>query len=105
MKVLQIHFASTCNNLLKHSISPEYLLIESLLEGVVRKELLITLFVELYNRYFGKVLLRNFAYSWNNLLKHCTAAEYLLIQGFVQGALRKELSFCSFVERPLHSLV
>ena len=150
-KVLQIHFVSTWNNLLKHSISLEFLLIEGLVQGTLWKELLAVSFVKrfnavsliksyryifpvlvtiywripfllnfadgklsrrcctkgaahysfcraLYNSYFGKALLRDFANSWNNLLKHCTSAEYLLIQGYVQGALRKELFIAPFVE-------
>ena len=41
----------------------------------------------------------NFASTWNNLLKYWISFEFLLIEGFVQGALRKELHIASFVER------
>ena len=52
----------------------------------------------LYYSYFGKILLRGFANSWNNSFKHCTSAEHLLKQGYVQGALRKELFIAPFIE-------
>ena len=32
-----------------------------------------------------------FTSAWNNLLKHCISAKILLMEGYVQGALRKEL--------------
>ena len=41
----------------------------------------------------------NFASTWNNLLKYCIFFEFLLIEGYVQGALRKELHVSPFVER------
>ena len=49
----------------------------------------------LKSSYFEKVLLRNFDSTWNILLKHYISAEFLLMEGYVQGALRKE----PFVER------
>ena len=36
--------------------------------------------------------------TWNNLLKHCISAEVFLIEGLIQGALRKELIIAPFVE-------
>ena len=33
----------------------------------------------------------NFASNWKKLLKHCISAEFLLVEGYVQGVLRKEL--------------
>ena len=39
---------STWNNLLKHYISPDFLLIESQVQGALRKALLIATFVELF---------------------------------------------------------
>ena len=33
-----------------------------------------------------------------HLLKHCISAEFLLMEGYVQGALRKELHIAPFVE-------
>ena len=41
----------------------------------------------------------NFASTWNNLRKHWIPAEFLLMEGYVQGALRKELRIAPFVER------
>ena len=41
----------------------------------------------------------NFASTWNNLLKYCISAEFLLVAGYVQCALRKELRIDPFVER------
>ena len=41
----------------------------------------------------------NFASTWNNLLKHCISANFFLVEGYGQGALRKELHIDPFVER------
>ena len=41
----------------------------------------------------------NFASTWINLLKHCISADFLLMEGYVQGALRKGLHITSFVDR------
>ena len=41
----------------------------------------------------------NFASSWNNLLKYCISADFLLMEGYEQGALRKKLHVDPFVER------
>ena len=49
--------------------------------------------------YFGKVLMINFVSFWNNLLKHCISAEFLLMKGYVQGAVRKELRIDPLVQR------
>ena len=44
------------------------------------------------------MLLRDFASSWNKLLKHCISADFSLIERKVQGALRKELRIALFLE-------
>ena len=41
----------------------------------------------------------NFASTWNNLLKHWISAKFFLMEGYPQGALRKELHVAPFVER------
>ena len=41
----------------------------------------------------------DFASTWNNLLKHYISAEFLLMEGYVHGALRKELLTGGFVDR------
>ena len=41
----------------------------------------------------------NFVSFWNNLLKHCISAEFLLMKGYVQGAVRKELRIDPLVQR------
>ena len=46
-----------------------------------------------------EVLLMIFASTWNNLFKHCIFVHFLLKEGYVQGALRKELCITPFVER------
>ena len=33
------------------------------------------------------------------IFKHCISVEFLLVEGYVQGALRKELCIAPFVER------
>ena len=40
----------------------------------------------------------NFASTWNNLLKHCISAEFRLMEGHVQGTLRKELYIAPLVK-------
>ena len=37
--------------------------------------------------------------TWNNLLKHCIYPKFLLIEGEVQGTLRKAFLIATFVER------
>ena len=41
----------------------------------------------------------HFAGTWNHLQKHCVSAEFLLVEGYLQDALRKELRIVSFAER------
>ena len=41
----------------------------------------------------------NFASTWNNLLKHWISAEFFLMAGYLQGALRKQMRIAPFVER------
>ena len=53
----------------------------------------------LWNSYFGKVLLMNFASTWNNLLKNWISSEFLQMEDYVEGALQKELHIVLFVER------
>ena len=40
----------------------------------------------------------SFASTWNDLFKHWISSEFLLIEGYVQGALRKELRIVPIVE-------
>ena len=40
-----------------------------------------------------------FVSTWDNLRKHCISARFLLLEGYVQGALQKELHIAPFVER------
>ena len=40
----------------------------------------------------------NFASTWKNLLKYCIFVDFLLIEGCVQSALRKERHIAPFVE-------
>ena len=53
----------------------------------------------LSNNYFRKVLLIDFAITWNNLLEHCISAYFVLMEGYKQGAPRKGLLIDPFVER------
>ena len=41
----------------------------------------------------------NFASTWNKLFKLCVSVNFLLMEVYVQGALRKELRIAPFVER------
>ena len=40
-----------------------------------------------------------FASTCKNLLKHCISVEFMLMEGYVQGALRKKQHIASFIER------
>ena len=40
----------------------------------------------------------NFGSTWNNLLKRCISADFLLMEGYAQRALEKELHIAPFVE-------
>ena len=40
----------------------------------------------------------SFASTWNKLLKHFISAEFMLMEGYEEGALRKELRSAPFVE-------
>ena len=53
----------------------------------------------LWNSYFGKVLLMNFASSWNKLFKWGISVNCLLMEVYVQGALWNVLHITPFVER------
>ena len=44
------------------------------------------------------VLLVNFASTLNKLLKLCISVEVLVVGGYLQGALRKELRITPFVK-------
>ena len=39
-----------------------------------------------------------FARTWYNLLKYCISAEFMLMEGYVQGALRKKHHIAFFIE-------
>ena len=41
----------------------------------------------------------HFVSTWDNLLKHYISAKFLLIEGYVPDALRKELHISPFLER------
>ena len=43
--------------------------------------------------------MRDFASTWNNLLKHCISTDFLLTVALVQSALQKGPSIVAFVER------
>ena len=40
----------------------------------------------------------NFASTWKNLLRYCIFDDFLLMEVYVDGALRKELHIAPFVE-------
>ena len=41
----------------------------------------------------------HFCSTWNNLLKHCISVDFLLVEGYLKGAPRKELRIAPFVQR------
>ena len=40
----------------------------------------------------------NFASTWNNLIKHWISVDFFLVEGYGQGALRKELHIAPLVQ-------
>ena len=82
------------------NISVEFLLVEGYLQGALQKELRIAPFVERF-----KTAFLGMSYWWilpalgMNWLKHWISVEFLLIENYLQGALRKELRIAPFVER------
>ena len=43
-------------------------------------------------------MLMNFVSNWIKLFKHCTSVEFLLVKGYVQGTLQKELLIAPLTE-------
>ena len=41
----------------------------------------------------------SFATTWIKILNHCTSVKFSLLEGYVQGALQKEMYVAPFVER------
>ena len=41
----------------------------------------------------------NFSSTLNKLFKHCISVDFLLMEVYVQGALRNELHIAPFIER------
>ena len=85
--------------MLKHCVVADFLLIEGYVQGALRKELHIAPFLERFKKNYRKVLLINFVRIWHNLLSHCIFAKFQLMEGYVMGALRKELRIAFFVQR------
>ena len=95
-----IIFASSWNSLLKHCISADFLLMEGYVQGAIQMELHIAPLVKHFKTATSRrSSRRSFFSTWNNLLKHWISAEFLLVKGYVQGALRKEMRIAPFVER------
>ena len=67
------------------------LLTVSYVQGVLGKVLLVALFV----KRLGKSLI-NFVSTWDNVLKVRISTELLPMEGYIQGALRKELHIAPF---------
>ena len=47
----------------------------------------------------------NFVSNWIKLFKHCTSVEFLLVKGYVQGTLQKELLIAPLTECALKQLL
>ena len=41
----------------------------------------------------------SFASTWIKILNHCTSVKFSLLEGYVEGALQKEMYVAPFVER------
>ena len=96
--VFLIIFISTSSKSLKNFIYSRFPLIEGHEQGALRKEMIVAPFVERFkNSYFEKAFLINFISTYSKLLKHFIFACFLLIEGWEQGALQKELTIAPFV--------
>ena len=69
---------------------------EGYVQGALRNELRIARFVEHFKTTTLESLTHKFCQNLNNLLKHCISNEFLLMEGYVQDALRKELHIARF---------
>ena len=76
-----MNFASTWNKLLKHCISADFWLVIGHVQGPLLKELRIAPFVSALKQFLWESLNDKFASSWNNLLKRCISANFLLMEG------------------------
>ena len=56
-------------------------------------------FVERFETATFGSLADEFCQYRHKLLRHCISAKFLLMEGYVQGALRKEMHIAPFVER------
>ena len=97
--VLLINFISTYSKSLQNFIYARFPLIEGYKQGALQKELIFAPFVERFKTGTLRKLPDNFISTYSKLLKHFIFARFLLIEGYEQGALRKELIFAPFVER------
>ena len=75
------------------------MLTEAVVHSALQKQPYISPFIERLNKATLEVLLIHFASNWNNFLKHCICADFLLTISLVESAQRKELSIAPFVER------
>ena len=73
---------------------------EGYVQGALRKDLLMAPSIE---RFITATLGRSYRWIlpvlWINWLKHWISSKFLLIQSYLQGALRKKLRIAPFVER------
>ena len=98
-KVSLIMFISTLSKMLKHCIFVEFFSDRKLSTRYSRKGAAHCSFCRaLLNSYIGKVSLINFVTTWKNLLKICISPEFLLIKGYVQGTLWKELNIAPYID-------
>ena len=77
----EFHYTLFLENLLKHCIFANLLLMKCNVQGAIRREPLAASFLDPQNNYFEKVELQIFINSSNKMPKHCIFAEFLLIVG------------------------
>ena len=86
------NFNITFGNSIKGCISLAASLVEGLVQGAQRKKLIIAPFVKCFrSSYFVKVELNNLNSTFYSSLHNCFTVVVLLVEDFIQIALRKEL--------------
>ena len=86
------NFNSTFGNSVKDCISLAASLVEGFVQGAQRKKLIIAPFVKRFrSSYFVKVELNNLNSTFYSSLHTCFTVVVLLVEDFIQIALRKEL--------------
>ena len=94
-----MNFGSAWNNLLKHWISSNFFLMEGYVQVSYERNCTLLLSQSAVKQLLWEGLTDEFWQYLEYLLKHWISSEFLLMEGYVQGVLRKELHIAPLVER------